>query len=467
MKQLLIIFTFVLCCGMQFLQAQIEFIPIQLDYACFKGSDKTFTEIYFSFTQGDITYSQEDSQYVAHFDHVLELKQQDSVVQTLKRNYRNAVANLGEIRKNNQFIDVFVLELNPGTYQLLATIHDQNAQKTGDYSMELHIPEFRDKLDLSMIQLSTKIEKAEKPSNFSAKNNIEVVPNPAGTYGLNFPMLFFYFEVYNLKIDNKGNNQYSYHYYITDSDGRRLRDFPEKLKSNTASTIAEATGTNIITLNSDTYYLNLNVKDLINNDSCFTRKKFSIIKPVRKSGENQVEARLAGYEEYINYTEQELRSEFERAGYIALPEERKIFANLDVESMKKFLADFWKRRDTDPSTPQNEYKRIYFENLQLANSQFTSNFKEGWRTDQGRVLLVYGKPDEIQRFPSSIDTQPYEIWFYYSLEGGSQFIFGDVSGHGYFELLHSTYRNEIKDPNWQNRLGGMNNRNQSSGFNNY
>jgi GWxTD domain-containing protein len=467
MKKMLIIIIFILGWGIGQILAQVDFIPIQIDYGCFKGSNKTYTEIYFSFAQGDLTYSREDSQYVAHFDHVLELKQQDSVLQTISRNYKNSVTNLSEIRKNNQFVDLFVLELDPGTYQMLATIHDQISKKSGDYSLELNIPQFNDQFALSTIQLSTKIEKAENPSNFSAKNNIEIIPNPSCTFGLNFPMLYFYFEVYNLKTDKDGNNKYSYHYYISDSEGRRLRDFPEKLKSNNYNTIAEATGTNIITLNSDTYYLNLEVKDLINNTSSFTRKKFSIAKPVRQSNEKQIEARLAGYEEYMNYTEKDLRDEFERVLYIALPEEKKIFANLDVEGMKKFLADFWKRRDTDPSTPENEYKRTYFENLQLANAQFSSNFKEGWRTDQGRVLLIYGRPDEIQRFPNSINSQPYEIWYYYSLEGGSQFIFGDVSGHGYYELLHSTYRNEIKDPNWQSRLGGSRNRDQTSGFDNY
>ena len=68
--------------------------------------------------------------------------------------------------------------------------------------------------------------------------------------------------------------------------------------------------------------------------------------------------------------------------------------------------------------------------------------------------MIYGKPDEIERFPSSMDTSPYEIWQYYGLDGGSFFVFADLSGHGSFELLHSDYRHEIKDPNWQQRIGG-------------
>ncbi len=467
MKKIIISICIIFSCWIQQSLAQVDFIPIQVDYACFKGSNKTYTEIYLSFAQSSLIYnSQKDSTFVAHFDQVVEIKQQDSVVQTIKRNYKNSIVNPNEINRTNQFIDVFAVELEPGTYQLLATIHDQTSQKTGDYSLELTIPVFSKEFAVSHLQLSTKIEKTDRESNYSAKNNIEIMPNPSCTFGLGVPMLYFYFEVYNLKIDSVGNNKYSYHYYISNSEGQRLRDYPEKIKSNNANTVAEASGSNVITLNSDTYYLNLEVKDLLSNTTSSARKKFTIDKPSKQSNEKQVEATASGYNEYMNFTEKELKSEFERAMYIALPEEKKIFANLDLEGMKKFLAEFWKRRDQDPTTADNEFKRTYFENLQITNSQFSSNFKEGWRTDQGRVLLIYGRPDEIERNPSSISTQPYEIWHYYSLEGGSEFVFGDLSGNGYFELLHSTYRNEIKDYNWQSRLGGLRSRDQNSGYNN-
>jgi hypothetical protein len=90
--------------------------------------------------------------------------------------------------------------------------------------------------------------------------------------------------------------------------------------------------------------------------------------------------------------------------------------------------------------------------MKLANASYSNYFKEGWQTDRGRVLLMYGRPDEIERNPSVLDVNPYEIWYYYSLEGGCEFVFGDLSGHGEYELLHSTYRNEIQDINWRSRL---------------
>ena len=68
---------------------------------------------------------------------------------------------------------------------------------------------------------------------------------------------------------------------------------------------------------------------------------------------------------------------------------------------------------------------------------------------------------------STLNSQPYEIWYYYSLEGGSEFIFADVGGNGSYELIHSSYRNEIKDPEWRMRVDKLGSREYNSGFDDY
>ncbi len=70
------------------------------------------------------------------------------------------------------------------------------------------------------------------------------------------------------------------------------------------------------------------------------------------------------------------------------------------------------------------------------------------KTDRGRILILYGQPNEIERHTNSMDTDPYEIWNYYSLDGGSEFIFADRNGFGRYELLHSSYYKELQNPNW-------------------
>ena len=148
-----------------------------------------------------------------------------------------------------------------------------------------------------------------------------------------------------------------------------------------------------------------------------------------------------------------IKAEFEKTKSIATSEEKDTFEKHDVDGMRRFLAMFWKSRDPEPTTAINEFRQTYLENIALANTLYSMSFKAGWRTDRGRVLLIYGKPDEIERNPSSIDSKPFEKWHYYSLEGGVEFIFGDVTGLGDYELIHSTHRNEIHDTNWRKRVG--------------
>ncbi len=436
------------------LQAQFQFIPLSVDYGTFQGQNgKTYTEVYISFYQADLTYDKEDSALVAHFRHSILIKQKDSTLYDFSRKYMNTLRDQDRRSKTSQFMDVFSFELDPGKYQLVAGIADDVSGKTGEYKLDLDIPNYSTESKISSIQLSTSISKAKVHNSFTNKNNLLIYPHPSATYSPLNPVLYFYFEAYNLLHEGNEECDYSYKYYISDPEGRRVKEFPEKHKSSKNHAIAEANGVNIITLGKGTYFLNVEFTDNNSGEKLFARKRLMLDKPDRSTSASKLAARLEGYEEYVNYKKSQLIDEFEKARYIATPEEQQIFNELDETGMKKFLAQFWKRRDPNKETPINEFKLKYFENLRITNEKFTTAFKEGWRTDRGRVLLIYGRPDEIERNPSSVGTQPYEIWYYYSLDGGSDFVFGDLTGHGNYELIHSTYRNEIKDPNWQLRLG--------------
>ena len=61
--------------------------------------------------------------------------------------------------------------------------------------------------------------------------------------------------------------------------------------------------------------------------------------------------------------------------------------------------------------------------------------KIGWKTDRGRVLILYGEPNEIERFPNQMDKKPYEIWHYDDVEGGVIFVFADLSGFSFMRRV--------------------------------
>jgi len=154
---------------------------------------------------------------------------------------------------------------------------------------------------------------------------------------------------------------------------------------------------------------------------------------------------------YQDKSEKELDEEFDAARWIATKEELSIYPSLDLEGKREFLAKFWQKRDTDTTTVRNEFREEYLSRVQYAKENF-GGFKPGWRTDRGRVLLIYGRPDEVERFPSSNNVRAYEIWHFFNLEGGVQFVFVDIRGWGDFELVHSTARSELNDPDWRRWL---------------
>lgn len=118
--------------------------------------------------------------------------------------------------------------------------------------------------------------------------------------------------------------------------------------------------------------------------------------------------------------------------YIITPEEKRAFMLLKSdEEREHFIEQFWRARDPNPATSENEYRTEYYGRIAYANQNFGFGNIAGWRTDRGRIYITYGKPDEVQKSSSG------EIWIYNNLPNlGSnvKFEFMDKSGRGDFQL---------------------------------
>jgi GWxTD domain-containing protein len=116
------------------------------------------------------------------------------------------------------------------------------------------------------------------------------------------------------------------------------------------------------------------------------------------------------------------------------------------------MFDFWKDRDKVLTTQGEDPFKQYLNRVDISNQRFSHANKIGWKTDRGRVFILYGEPSEIERFPNQMDTKPYEIWHYNEVEGGVIFVFADLSGFSDYTLVNSTKRGELQDDNWQQRV---------------
>jgi len=109
------------------------------------------------------------------------------------------------------------------------------------------------------------------------------------------------------------------------------------------------------------------------------------------------------------------------------------FVKADVEERKRLWEEFWREKDPTPQTPKNEFYDEHVRRFHYANEHFGTSMTEGWRTDRGRVYIVYGEPDEVEKYPGEVRRKPMEIWYYYSR--GKRFIFVDETGFGDYVLV--------------------------------
>src|SRR5438874_10060432 len=90
----------------------------------------------------------------------------------------------------------------------------------------------------------------------------------------------------------------------------------------------------------------------------------------------------------------------EDVSYIITDEERAAFKQLsNDEERDNFIEAFWQRRDPTPDTEENEFKEEHYQRIAYANEHFAAGVP-GWRTDRGRIYIVFGKADEVESHPS-------------------------------------------------------------------
>jgi len=136
--------------------------------------------------------------------------------------------------------------------------------------------------------------------------------------------------------------------------------------------------------------------------------------------------------------------------YIISPEERTAFLQLETnEEREQFIEQFWLRRSSNPDMPDNDFKEEHYRRIAYANEHFASGIP-GWKTDRGRIYIIWGAPDEIESHPTggtydrpaeqgggSTTTYPWESWRYRYLEGIQENVeleFVDPSGSGEYHL---------------------------------
>ncbi len=328
-----------------------------------------------------------------------------------------------------------------------------NGDKDGFASFIMDVPAFKGtKPALSSIELAYQI-KADSAGGRFVKNGLLVMPNPSGQYLQAAKIASVYAEGYGLDTSADADTMFHVTLKVLTLGGQPIQTHPSITYVKPGESAVIVVGFPIDTLKAGEYNLIMTLDD--GPDTVSASKQFSIVESREVARRTMMQSILREFPEANNITSEEDAKNFkDEIAYIATPDELKLYDSLNLTGKAAFQKDFWARRNSNPSSPQNAYEIEHYRRIKYVKEAF-GKFKgghAGWKTDRGRVYIIYGEPNEIERFPQTIEARSWERWWYTGIEGGVYFVFVDFENAEDYTLVHSSKRDEIKDNNWEDKI---------------
>jgi len=340
--------------------------------------------------------------------------------------------------------------LPPGKYTARLTIMDAVSKNEGSFLFDkliLNPPEM-DHLNFSSVEFAHLVEYADSAAEESdrlVKNGLRVIPNPMGVFSEGDTTLYIYAELYNLNYDPAKKDTFTVHYQILDNDGTTFQDYGENIRIIPGSTSVVCNVLDINGIKAGRYNLRIITKDLSNNAVDTAKAQFIVFTPA-----GEIPGQYVTYRNVNPYDTAGTDTRFKMIRFLLAPQQMATYQTLNDTGKVQFINQYMADRDPDPSTPENEFTINLFNRYMFSNEYFSTlpGLNDGWQTDRGRVLLQYGTWDERDETLAPAYGKPWELWTYYSLQGGVVFVFQDVDGYGDYELVHSTANGEIYNSDW-------------------
>lgn len=417
-----------------------EPLRIAVDYARFRGDDKNiYVEVYYSVPQRTLTYVPDSAGYKAGVELLMTVSVKDSLVVADRLLMPHKTKD--PMRGTMNLVSLSNMMLPQDHYTLKVVAKDvNNTERRDSVALPLSVNMFSaQSMVLSDIEFASSIKKGDRTSPFY-KNTLNVIPNAEGVYSHEQPC-YYYAEVYNV-LEGNDQTDYLFKASILNAVGKEIIS-RERQRKRTAESAVLVDQIDVSGLRSGTYTLVLSLHDSTRRTLSSSGKKFFVYNAVLgiDSSLLRLDPALATGV-HSSMSEEELDREFKWARWESDESEKNQYEALrGVEAKRKFLTEFWRKR---PVGKREEY----LHRVAVANRQFNVLGIEGYRTDRGRVHIMYGPADDIDRHPNESGTRPYEIWSYNNIQGGVIFVFVLRQNGGDYELVHSTHRNELHDENW-------------------
>ena len=394
---------------------------LPIDYALFQAdsSEQIRLEVYFQIYNFFLTFEKQGDLYRAEYEFRIELIGKDDSLFGRQEISRPIIVNdsLRTASRTDFRTNQFDFPIPPGNYSMRATLVDKNSRKVFSRDIEIkHKGYDRQPVMLSDVEfVHSAALISEDPTPFD-KANLTLVPSVARRFG-----------------GGDGDNRLLYYFEIYSYDRA-----PEEVR--------------LVTI-----LRNQKRGRMDYRDSLTVKLDQPVIRQVRDLDINEIEP--GEYElEVLLYNKKNkkidekkepfvvqmtpealLRHDYEtiikQISYIADPGETDGMEKLEsIEDRLEAYNVFWERRDPTPGSRENEYKKEFYRRVNYANQNFAYMSREGWKTDRGRIYIIYGQPDQIDDVPYALDAPPYQKWHYFRDGRYRKFVFIDNNDDGEYRL---------------------------------
>jgi GWxTD domain-containing protein len=429
----------------------VQRFVLNADYNRFWQNDSTmYVEISTAVYPSLVVLHQDSMGYLGKVELNINIqnKSNGTFVYTNRFNMPIHLADSASLAKTRSIVNTTIYALGVGEYNVAISSCDVFNRSRKDSSVfSVTVQKRPDTTALSDIELCSSITESSDQKDIFYKNTYRVIPNPSCVFGsTTFPLVFTYMEFYNLNT----KMTYSIKAQIVDSKGE-VKKYRTHLHRFSIPHVVDVTTLNCTSISSGRYTYEVILSDTLGHEIAKSRRPIFLFNPNIQSA--QAAALSERSAEFSILSSDECIDEFRKAKYISQSEDIKAFDKITTtEGRREFLEKFWTAVEKGEAERSNLTRTIYLQRVLTANQRYKSFAKEGWRTDQGRVYILYGEPDETQRFPNSGDSKPYEIWNYNQIEGGVEFVYIDLTGFNEYTLVHSTKRGELQDASWEQLL---------------
>lgn len=421
------------------------------DFARFRyDSTASYVEVYYGLYPRLLSYTKVDSVYKGMVIVRTIIRRIDTDSTVLNQGFfiPVTIADTTFRTVNSTFVTQTSYAIPYGEYVLTVSAHDSLQPSMRDsVSYPLSVRPFPATPASSDLELCSEVTSGTHQSKLFEKNSLEAIPNPSLVYGVtSHPVSFYYMELYNLT----PGAAYTIKSRLFDGANKVVRE-SSKNQQYTATNVVDVGMMNVSSFLSGRYRMGVSVYDQAGTEVCTSTKILFLSNPQVKAP--AASAASLNASQFAGMTSDELSQEFRESQYLASTTEINRFKSMmTTEAKREFVAKFWTDVEGGQGGRKQMDRDVYLHRITVANQRYHGMGKDGWQTDRGRVYLLYGEPEEVERFPSSEDSKPYEVWHYYQIESGVEFDFIDRTGFGNYVLVNSTKRGEIQDDGWQQYL---------------